>query len=90
MATAFILLRATELGLVAHPIAGYDEIQAKKILDIPEEMRLITLIVVGKHSETINPLLTEKQAASERKRPKRLPLEKFVHLNSFKVENEIS
>jgi nitroreductase len=25
MATAFIILRATELGLVAHPIAGYDE-----------------------------------------------------------------
>ena len=25
MATAFIMLRATELGLVAHPIAGYKE-----------------------------------------------------------------
>jgi len=90
MATAFLLLRATELGLVAHPIAGYDEIQAKKILDIPEEIRLITLIVVGKHSETISPLLTEKQATSERKRPTRLPLENFVHINRFKVENEIS
>lgn len=90
MAIAFILLRATELGLVAHPIAGYDEMQAKKILDIPEEIRLITLIVVGKYSETISPFLTEKQAESERKRPKRLSLENFVHLNSFKVENEIS
>ena len=48
MATAFILLRATELGLVAHPIAGYDEKQVKNILDIPEEMKLITLVVVRK------------------------------------------
>lgn len=90
MATAFILLRATELGLVAHPIAGYDEKQVKYILDIPEEMKLITLVVVGKHSETISQLLTETQAASERKRPKRLPLENFVHLNRFKVDNKIS
>ncbi|MFQ6123608.1 MAG: nitroreductase family protein [Candidatus Heimdallarchaeota archaeon] len=90
MATAFLLLRATDLGLVAHPIAGYDEPKAKQILDIPEEMRLITLVVVGKRSETISPILTETQAVSERKRPKRLPLEKFVHLNRFKMENEIS
>lgn len=88
MATAFLILRATELGLVAHPIAGYDEKQTKKILDIPEKMRLITLVVVGKHSETISPILTETQAASERKRPKRLPLDNFVHLNRFKIENE--
>ncbi|MFX0208842.1 MAG: nitroreductase family protein [Candidatus Hodarchaeota archaeon] len=89
MATAFILLRATELGLVAHPIAGYDEIQAKNILDIPEEMKLITLVIVGKHSETMSPLLTENQAASERKRPERLSLDNFVHLNRFKAENKI-
>ncbi|MCW3991402.1 MAG: nitroreductase family protein, partial [Candidatus Bathyarchaeota archaeon] len=43
MATAFIILRATELGLVAHPIAGFRERRVKRILEIPEEMRLITL-----------------------------------------------
>jgi len=30
MATAFIILRATELGLVAHPIAGYNEDAVKQ------------------------------------------------------------
>jgi len=49
MATAFIILRATELGLVAHPIAGFNEDAVKEILGIPEEMRLITLVIVGKH-----------------------------------------
>ena len=84
MATAFIILRATELGLVAHPIAGYDEEGAKMLLSIPEEARLITLVMVGKHSETIGPLLTEKQAEAEKERPERLSLEKFAYMNTFR------
>ena len=81
MATAFIILRATELGLVAHPIAGYNEQKAKEVLGIPDDMTLIALVIVGKHSETISPILSEKQVGWERQRPKRLPLEDFVHLN---------
>jgi nitroreductase len=88
MATAFIILRATELGLVAHPIAGYSEEKIKEILGIPEDMRVITLVNVGKHSENINPGLSEKQIEWEKKRPKRLPLEKFAYKNVYK-ESEI-
>ena len=83
MATAFMILRATELGLVAHPIAGFNEDAVKETLDIPEEMRLITLVIVGKRSETISPLLSEKQAEREKKRPERLPLEEFAYMNRF-------
>jgi nitroreductase len=86
MATAFIILRATELGLVAHPIAGYNEGAVKQILGIPEDMQVITLVNVGKHSETIGPLLTEKQAESEKERPERLPLEKFAFINVMSNE----
>jgi nitroreductase len=83
MATAFMILRATELGLVAHPIAGFKEDAVKEILGIPEEMRLITLVIVGKHSESISPLLSEKQAEREKKRPERLPLGEFAFMNRF-------
>ena len=83
MATAFIMLRATELGLVAHPIAGYREDAVKEILGVPEEMTLITLLIVGQHAEIIGPLLSDKQAEWEKNRPERLPLEEFVHVNSF-------
>lgn len=83
LATAFLILRATELGLVAHPIAGYQEDKVKEILGIPEDMKVITLIIVGKHSRTISPLLTEKQVEAERTRPPRLPLEKYVFLNRW-------
>ncbi len=83
MATAFMILRATELGLVAHPIAGFREAEVKNILNIPEDMKVITLVIVGKHSEEIKPLLTEKQAEAEAERPERLPLEKFAYYNKY-------
>jgi len=83
MATAFLILRATELGLVAHPIAGYSPKKTREILGIPDDLEVITLVNVGKHASTIHPILSEKQAAIEKKRPDRFPLEKFVFLNRY-------
>lgn len=83
MAVGFLMLRATELDLVAHPIAGYSEIKAKQVLGIPEEFRLITLINVGKHSESINPAMSEKQVADEKKRPDRKPVQEWAYLDKY-------
>ena len=83
MATAFIILRATELGLVAHPIAGFNENKAKEILKIPEAMRLITLIIVGKRSDKINPVLSEPMRLGENQRPPRNMLNQFVYINNY-------
>jgi nitroreductase len=83
MASAAMILRATELGLVAHPIAGYSPKRTKEILGIPEEMVVITLIIVGKHSDSISPILSDKQREAEKKRPERLPLEAFVYKNKY-------
>ena len=83
MATAFIILRATELGLVAHPIAGFNEEKAKEILKIPEEMRLITLVIVGKHSSEINPVLSEPMKLGEKNRPPRKPLKDIIFRNEY-------
>jgi nitroreductase len=83
IATAFIILRATELGLVAHPIAGFNEERAKEILEIPGEMRLITLIIIGKHSQTVNPVLSENMKLGEKQRPPRKKLDDYIYLNSY-------
>jgi nitroreductase len=83
LAAAFIILRATELGLVAHPIAGFNEIEAKDILEIPEKMRLITFINIGKHSDTINPILSENMKLGEKQRPPRKNLSEFCYLNDY-------
>jgi nitroreductase len=83
MATAFLILRATEMGLVAHPIAGYDEGKAKEILGIPVDMGLITLVIVGTHLLPVNSLLNEQQAENEKTRPARLPLSEIMRINRF-------
>ncbi|MFX0075077.1 MAG: nitroreductase family protein [Candidatus Hermodarchaeota archaeon] len=81
MATAFIILRATELGLIAHPIAGFKETQAKKILGIPKEKKLITLVIVGKHSKVINPILSDSMKLGEKQRPPRKSIGEFIYIN---------
>lgn len=84
LGAGFLILRATELGLVAHPIAGYSPSKTKEILGIPEEYRVITLIIVGRHSEEISSVLSEKQVEWEKERPPRLSLDKFAFINRFK------
>ena len=86
MATAFIILRATELGLVAHPIAGFNEQEAKEILGLNEDERLITLIIIGKHSKEINPVLSEPMKLGEKSRPPRKLLEEFIFINKYNPE----
>ncbi len=84
MATAFIILRATELGLVAHPIAGFNEEKAKKVIEIPSDMRLITLLIVGKHSSEINLELSDSMKLGEKNRPPRVPLKEIAFLDRYK------
>jgi nitroreductase len=83
MQTAFMILRATELGLVAHPIAGYDPGAVRKVLGIPERMTVITLVNVGKHADTVSPVLSPQQAEWEKNRPERLPLEQVAFCNCY-------
>ncbi len=85
MQTALLILRATELGLVAHPIAGYREAEVKAVLGIPEDMTVITLVMIGKHSATVSPVLSPKQVEAEKKRPERFPLEKIAFMNGYTV-----
>ena len=83
MATAFLILRATELGLVAHPIAGYREKRVKGALGVPEDMQVITLVNVGRHSETLKDSLTDSQKETEPERPERFPFEKFAFIDRY-------
>lgn len=88
LAVATLVLRATELGLVAHPIAGYKEAAVKAALNIPEDMTVITLVNVGKHSKEINPILTESQAAREKSRPERKTFEEFAFIDRYPAGRE--
>jgi nitroreductase len=86
MQTAFLILRATELGLVAHPIAGYSPKAVREVLGIPDTMQVITLVNIGRHADTISPVLSEKQVYDETHRPERLPLEQVAFFNRYPAE----
>lgn len=88
MQTALLILRATELGLVAHPIAGFNPDGVRAALGIPESMTVITLVNIGLHSATISPVLSEKQVEWEKARPERLPLEQVAFFNGYTPPKE--
>ncbi len=83
MQTAFLILRATELGLVAHPIAGYDPEAVRSVLKIPDKMTVITLVNVGRHADTISPVLSPQQVEWEKTRPERLPIDQVAFFNCY-------
>lgn len=80
MALGLLMLRATEMGLVAHPIAGYDEDAAKRALSIPDGFRLITLVALGRPSREPSPLLSARQLEAEAGRPPRMPPGEFARV----------
>jgi nitroreductase len=77
MAAAFLILRAVELGLVAHPK------KTREILGIPEEYQVIAWINIGLHAASISPVLTPKQAGQEVERPARLPFEQVASIDRY-------
>ena len=72
LAIGQLQLRATELGMVAHPIAGYDPVHVKQALNIPEEYVVITLVICG-YPGSDDSMLSEKQRVAELERPTRKP-----------------
>ena len=73
------------MGLVAHPIAGFNQETTMEALKIPEEFELLTLIIIGKPG---NPeKLSEKHRKVELGVRKRLPLEKVTSKNEFNFDN---
>lgn len=83
LAVATMILRATELGLIAHPIAGYDPARARQVLGIPDEFNLISIVLVGRRAPAIDPGLSPDKVEAETRRPARLPLERYAFLNTY-------
>lgn len=73
LAVGQLELRATELGLIAHPIAGYDPLKAKAAFGIPEDHVVIAYVIVG-YPGTDDSLLSDKQKEAEKVRPERKPV----------------
>jgi nitroreductase len=83
-ATAFMILRAWEMGLVAHPMAGFSPSKAKQILNMPDDMKVITVVAIGKRMDEISDKLSDKHKEDEKTRPERKSINEFVYRNTYK------
>lgn len=82
LAAMNLILQATELGLIAHPIAGYKSGPVREALGIPEDHTVITLIILGYPDETLD-ALSEKHRAEETSSRVRRPLDDVVFWNKW-------
>ena len=81
MAAQTLMLQATQQGLYAHPMAGFDPPAAKNALGIPEDYTLITLIAVGRPGDPAT--LNERNQADEVAPRVRKPMKQVVAWNRF-------
>jgi len=51
MAVGNLMIQATQMNLIAHPIAGYNPVKVKEILGIPDDYTLITLVIIGRSGD---------------------------------------
>ncbi|MGQ9477989.1 MAG: redoxin domain-containing protein [Candidatus Bipolaricaulia bacterium] len=81
MAVGNLMVQATQMGLVAHPIAGYDPLKVKEALGIPKDYTLITLVILGKPGDVAT--LSEKHLEIELGPRERKPLEEVLAWERF-------
>jgi nitroreductase len=78
MATALLLLAATERALVTHPVAGFDAQAARDVLALPAQAQVITLIMVGGRAPEIFPELKDWQIKAETEPSTRIAFDEFA------------
>ncbi|MFN3691616.1 MAG: redoxin domain-containing protein [Fervidobacterium sp.] len=78
-AVGLLLVQATQMGLIAHPVAGYDPEKVKEIFGLDKDATVITLIAIGYWGNL--EILNEKHKTTEESPRQRLNLEdiaKFI------------
>ncbi len=78
------MLQATHEGLIAHPMAGFQQDQAKTALGVPAELTLILLISLGYPGEASE--LKDHHLSYEKGDRIRMPLEKITAWNTWSPE----
>ena len=86
LAVMNLMIQATEMGLVAHPIAGFRQREIKPALGVPDDYTVIALVIVGHPSDDLSGL-SEKHKAEEISPRVRRPLDEVVSWNRFSFDD---
>jgi nitroreductase len=85
MAVGNLMVQATSMGLIAHPIAGYKPEAVKAVLGIPGNYVLIALVIVGRPGDVNQ--LSDKHRAIELGPRDRKPLDTVLSRNRFSFDD---
>ncbi len=85
MAVGNLMIQATSMALIAHPIAGYKPEAVKTALGIPADYTLIALVIVGRPGDPAT--LSDKHHAIELGPRDRRPLETVASWNRFEFQD---
>ena len=88
MAVQNILLQATELNLVARPMAGFSQEIIRQEFDIPGEFEIMIMIAIGLEGDINN--LDEKLQAKSNEPRKRKPLKENFYLNPVSIKTMLT
>jgi nitroreductase len=83
IAVGLLMLMATGMGLVAHPVAGFSPKRTREILGIPEDVAVITVMAIGKKSHSRTDNVTDEQWNVDSTRPVRLKFPEFVYMERY-------
>jgi nitroreductase len=80
------MLQAVKEGLIAHPIAGFNQAEVKRTLSIPEAYTVIALIMVSYPGDPSH--LNEKHRQTEDAERDRKPLDQVVMYNCWSKKSD--
>ena len=71
IAAAHLMAQATDLGLVAHPMANFDEPAARTAFAAPAELRILVLMAIGYPGDpaSLPPDLQRRESATQERIP---------------------
>jgi len=83
ISTGMLMVEASYLGLVTHPMGGFDAAKARQSLNIPEEFSPVAMIAVGYPGTTDG--LSEDLVIREKSERRRKPLNENIFWGKFKT-----
>ena len=88
IAVGNLLVQSTAMNLTAHPMAGFDELAVREALGIPDDVRVVTVIAIGRPGvvENLSPDLQKRETVPQT----RLPIDHLVGHDRWDTRQALS
>lgn len=87
IAAGNLMAQATALGLIAHPMAGFDEAAVRNVFAAPGELRVLVVFAIGYPGPAES--LPEDLQRREQREQRRQPLDRLVAVDTWGTGNSM-